>query len=139
MSPPSCLLVLDEAKDNVICVSDMDINRTITLPAIRQAFFDHQTTPSPDDIVVIDANVEGEGGNLLQMVKYLNELGYFIVYECKGRKSDRPARSQIYRYISLLKMNELEAQLFMDTVNQEEGVSVDKEHYLEWLAKNVGS
>lgn len=63
--------------------------------------------------MVIDANVEEKDSNLLNILKYLNDLGYFIVYECKGKKSDRPALSQAYRYISLLKMNELEAELFI--------------------------
>ena len=90
----------------MVCISDMEINKAITLSAIKQAFFENEAKqPQEGDILLIDANVEEKDANLLNILKYLNGLGYFIVYECKGRKSDRPARSQAYRSISLLKMN----------------------------------
>lgn len=88
--------------------------------------------------MVIDANVEVENKNLLEILKYLNDLGYFIVFECKGKKSDKPAIDKAYEYISLLKMNEGELDIFLDGVRKH-GESIEKGSEYVWLAKNIGS
>lgn len=51
--------------------------------------------------------MDGEG-QLLKLLQYLNEKGYFVVYECKGRKAIKVATDSAYKYMSLLKMNEKE-------------------------------
>ncbi len=58
--------------------------------------------------MVVDANVMDGEGQLLKLLQYLNEKGYFVVYECKGRKAIKVATDSAYKYMSLLKMNEKE-------------------------------
>lgn len=57
---------------------------------------------------MVDANVVDEEGQLLKLLQYLNDRGYFVIYECKGRKAIKVATDGAYRYMSMLKMNEKE-------------------------------
>lgn len=59
MKAPTFLSILDDNKDSIISISDMDVNQALTLKNIKQSFFaSEEKNPNPNDIVVIDANVE---------------------------------------------------------------------------------
>lgn len=66
--------------------------------------------------MIIDANVDDENGNLVKILQYLNDKGYFVIYECKGKKAIRVVRDGAYKYISLLKMNQKEKELIISTL-----------------------
>lgn len=79
-----------------------------------------------------------DDSNLLKLLQYLNDKGYFVIYECKGRKAIKVATDQAYKYMSLLKMNDKERDLVVRTL-QEAGVKVDNSNQYSWFAHNVGS
>ena len=79
--------------------------------------------------MVVDANAVDEGDNLVKLLKYLSEQGYFVVYETKGRKAIRVATGGAYKYMSLLKMNDKERELVVKTL-QEQGVKIDEGNQL---------
>jgi DNA-binding response OmpR family regulator len=54
----------------------------------------------------VDANVVDDDQNLLKLLKYLNDKGYFVIYECKGKKAIKVVTDSAYKYMSLLKMND---------------------------------
>lgn len=108
MNAPTYLGVLDDNNDAIIGISDMEVNNSLTFEKIYERFFkeEERNGINPDDIIVVDANVVDEGNNLLKLLQYLNEKGYFVIYECKGRKAIRVATDSAYKYMSLLKMND---------------------------------
>lgn len=61
-----------------------------------------------------------------------------MIYECKGRKAIKVATDGVYRYMSLLKMNDRERDLVVRTL-KEGGVQVDSTNQYSWFAQNVGS
>lgn len=123
--------MLDDKNDAVIGISDMEVNNGLTFENIYQRYFKEEEKKgvNPNDIVVVDANIVDEGGNLEKLLKYLSESGYFVVYECKGRKAVRVATDSAYKYISLLKMNDKERELVVKTL-QEQGVKIDEANQL---------
>lgn len=90
----------------MIQISDMEVNKIITLDNIKQCFFnEEEKKANSNDIVVLDANISAKGDNLVDILRYLNTFGYFIIYECKGTKTDRAVFGKAYEHISCLKMN----------------------------------
>lgn len=87
---------------------------------------------NPNDIVIIDANICDLNENLLKLLKYLNDKGYFIIYECKGTKSIRIASHEAYQYVSLLKMNDKERQLVFNVL-KEAGKDITEENQYRWF------
>jgi sugar/nucleoside kinase (ribokinase family) len=112
----------------------------LTFDRIYDHFFreEEKNGINPDDIVVVDANVVDDEGNLLKLLQYLNEKGYFVIYECKGTKAIKVATDGVYRYMSLLKMNDRERDLVIRTLI-ETGVQVDSNNQYSWFSQNVGS
>jgi sugar/nucleoside kinase (ribokinase family) len=126
LNAPTYLGVLDDNNDAIIGISDMEVNNGLTFERIYERFFkeEEKNGINPDDIVVVDANVVDDDGSLLRLLQYLNEKGYFVIYECKGRKAIRVATDSAYKYMSLLKMNDKERDLVIRTL-KETGVTVD--------------
>lgn len=104
----------------MIQISDMEINTNITLDNIKSSFFkEEEKKVDHNDIVVLDANIKAAGNNLLDILAYLNSMGYFIIYECKGTKTDRAVFGKAYEHISCLKMNEKELEFFLKTLKEQ--------------------
>ncbi len=104
----------------------MDANDDLTFDKIYEAFFKEEQKKgiNSGDIVVVDANLVSEGKSLLKILKYLEEKGYFVIYECKGKKAIKIVQDGAYKYVSVLKMNEKERETIFNEL-KEQGVSID--------------
>lgn len=74
MKAPTYLGVLDDNNDAIIGISDMEVNNGLTFDRIYERFFreEERIGVNPDDIVVVDANVVDDEGQLLKLLQYLN-------------------------------------------------------------------
>ena len=68
---------------------------------------------------MLDANIEPGNKNLRALLEYLNQEGYYVVYECKGKKTLNALVDKNYELMSVLKMNELEADLLLAALGKE--------------------
>lgn len=69
----------------------------MTLENIKQCFFnEEEKKANSNDIVVLDANIKAKENNLLDILRYLSTFGYFIIFECKGTKTDRAVFGKAY-------------------------------------------
>lgn len=66
--------MLDDKNDAVIGISDMEVNNGLTFENIYQRYFKEEEKKgvNTSDIVVVDANIVDEGGNLVNLLKYLS-------------------------------------------------------------------
>ena len=67
---PLFLSVLDDKKDSVISVSNMDINHSLTAEKVQSVL--EKSGINNKDLVVVDANVEPNNKNLRKLLEYLN-------------------------------------------------------------------
>ena len=67
---PLYLSVLDDNKDSVIAISNMDINQCLTADRIIAEL--RRQPRNSRDIVVLDANIELDNRNLRVLLEYLN-------------------------------------------------------------------
>lgn len=89
----------------------MEINNQLTFDNIYDSYFRENTSNPHSDIVIVDANANNDERNLQhlhKLLKFLNDKGYFVIYECKGKKTVKISDPNLLKYVSLLRMNKAE-------------------------------
>jgi hypothetical protein len=95
---------------------------------------------NPNDIVVIDANFNNNETDLSELKKllgFLHELGYYVVYECKGKKAKKIADPELLKYVSLLRMNKTEYEELFKALAIK-GINVEESKKDAYLSSVIG-
>ena len=94
--------VMNNGKDFLFGVSDMDVDHSLTFHNIHAAYFQHHDL-QPETLVLLDSNIPAK--ELKILVPFLNDKKVRVFYEGIGSKALRIFESQCVQQVNQLKVN----------------------------------